>query len=146
MTDKIAGKNKDISSLPIKIKIFSKNVPDLNLVDLPGITKNPVDGQPEDIEEKNLEIIKTYIKNPDSIILAISRANEDISNSESLKLARIVDPDGDRTIGVITCIDLVEEETDALNYLDNKIYNLKLGYFGVILRSNHPKKPRTIEE
>ncbi len=38
-THKIAGQNKGISSMPIIIRIFSPNVVDLNIVDLPGITK-----------------------------------------------------------------------------------------------------------
>ena len=68
-----------------------------------------------------------YIKNPNSIILAVSKATDDLANSESLKLARIVDPEGIRTIGVITCLDLMDEGTDALNYLMNKTYPIKLG-------------------
>ena len=42
----------------------------------------------------------TYIKNPNTIILAISAANNDLANSDALKLAREVDPEGQRTLGV----------------------------------------------
>ena len=49
-TDKIAGKNKGVSSTPLKIKFYSRNVLDLLLIDLPGLTKNPVGDQPIDIE------------------------------------------------------------------------------------------------
>ena len=38
-TEKVAGKQKAISAVPLRIKFFSKNVVDLMLVDLPGITK-----------------------------------------------------------------------------------------------------------
>ena len=73
-------------------------------------------------------MIKPYVDNPNSLILALSKANDDLANSEALKLAREVDPDGLRTVGVITHLDLMDQNTDALNELSNKIYPLKLGY------------------
>lgn len=65
---------------------------DLLLVDLPGIVKNPSEGQPEDIEVQVLNMIKHYIKNDNCLIMAVSKATDDLANSESLKLARTVDP------------------------------------------------------
>ena len=49
-TDKVAGKNKGVSSVPLKVRFYSRNVLDLLLIDLPGLTKNPVGDQPLDIE------------------------------------------------------------------------------------------------
>jgi hypothetical protein len=51
-TDRLAGTNKGISSEPIYLKVFSRNVVNLTLVDLPGITKVPVGEQPPDIEDQ----------------------------------------------------------------------------------------------
>lgn len=73
-----------------------------------------------------------YIKNENSIILAISPANVDLANSDSLQLAREVDPRGERTFGVVTKIDLMDEGTDALEMIKGTLYPLKLGYTGVI--------------
>ena len=64
---------------------------DLTLVDLPGITKVPVHGQPTDVEEQIKRLILAYITQPNALILAISSANQDIANSDALKLAREVD-------------------------------------------------------
>ena len=50
-------------------------------------------------------------------------------------MAREVDPDGERTIGVVTKIDLMDQGTDALDLLQGKIYPLNLGYYGVKCRS-----------
>lgn len=50
-------------------------------------------------------------------------------------MAREVDPQGERTIGVVTKIDLMDQGTDALELLQGKIYHLKLGYYGVKCRS-----------
>ena len=71
-------------------------------MDLPGFTKCPVRNQDEDIEEQITEMLLTYICQENTIILAVTPANQDIANSDALKLARKVDPQGDRTIGVIT--------------------------------------------
>ena len=76
-----------------------------------------------------------FISNENSIILAISPANADIANSDALKFAREVDPRGERTFGVITKVDLMDEGTDAIDMLSGSIYPLKLGYIGVVCRS-----------
>ena len=55
-------------------------------------------------------MINEFIKPENTIILAVTPANQDLANSDALKLARKVDPDGLRTIGVITKLDLMDEE------------------------------------
>ena len=115
--------------------VWSPGVVDLTMVDLPGITKVPVKGQPPNIEELIKKMIFNYISHPNALILALSAANQDLANSDAIKLAREVDPQGERTIGVVTKIDLMDEGTDALEVLQGKIYPLKLGYYGVKCRS-----------
>lgn len=83
-TEKVAGKNKGICPQPIQLKIFSPNVIDLTLVDLPGITKVPVGEQPPDIDVKIRELILSYIRKPNCIILAAHAANTDIANSDAI--------------------------------------------------------------
>lgn len=77
----------------------------------------------------------SYIEQPNALILALSPANQDLANSDALKLAKEVDPEGERTIGVLTKIDLMDEGTNALELLNGTIYPLKLGYYGVKCRS-----------
>jgi replication fork clamp-binding protein CrfC len=67
--------------------------------------------------------------------MAVSSANQDLANSDALKLARKVDPDGERTIGVLTKIDIMDQGTDCIEIIQGKVYPLKLGYIGVICRS-----------
>ena len=107
-TDRMAGDNKGICPDPISLKFFSTKVLSLTMVDLPGMTKVPVGDQPEDIEAQIRSLIYKYISNPNSIILALSAANADIATSESIKIARDVDPDGRRTLAVITKLDLMD--------------------------------------
>eukprot|EP01041_Mallomonas_annulata_P005619 gene5619-11342_t len=96
-TDRITGSNKGISNKSINLKIYSPFVLNLTLVDLPGITKVPTD-----VEEQIQDMCLEFIRKPNAIILAVSAANQDLANSEGLKLARTVDPEGARTIGVLT--------------------------------------------
>ncbi|KAG9284663.1 hypothetical protein G9A89_004705 [Geosiphon pyriformis] len=70
-----------------------------------------------------------------SIILAVSPANVDLVNSESLKLAKQVDYEGRRTIGVLTKLDLMDAGTNALEILTGRVLPLKLGFIGVVNRS-----------
>lgn len=70
-----------------------------------------------------------------SVILAVSAANVDLANSDSLKLARSVDPQGRRTIGVLTKLDLMDAGTNAVDILTGRTYPLKLGFIGVVNRS-----------
>ncbi|KAF2857846.1 hypothetical protein K470DRAFT_283594 [Piedraia hortae CBS 480.64] len=134
-TARIAGSNKGINRQPINLKIYSPHVLSLTLVDLPGLTKVPIGDQPTDIEKQTRTLISEYIAKPNSIVLAVSPANVDIVNSEALKLARHVDPAGKRTIGVLTKVDLMDHGTNALDILTGRVYPLKLGFIGVVNRS-----------
>lgn len=95
----------------------------------------PIGDQPTDIEKQTRTLISEYIAKPNSIILAVSPANVDLVNSEALKLARHVDPLGRRTIGVLTKVDLMDHGTNALDILTGRVYPLKLGFIGVVNRS-----------
>lgn len=106
-TDAKTGKNAGISPIPINLRVFSPNVLTLTLVDLPGVTRVPVGDQPRDIEKQIKDMLLKYISKPACIILAVTAANTDLANSDGLKLAREVDPDGTRTIGVLTKVDLM---------------------------------------
>ncbi|ORX87270.1 dynamin-related protein [Basidiobolus meristosporus CBS 931.73] len=142
-TLRVAGTNKGISRIPIHLKIYSTKVLNLTLVDLPGLTKIPVGDQPTDIEKQTRQLILEYITKPNSIILAVSPANVDIVNSESLKAAREVDPDGTRTVGVLTKIDLMDAGTNALDILAGRVIHLRLGFIGVVNRSQQDNVTNT---
>ncbi|KAL9110117.1 MAG: hypothetical protein Q9227_005311 [Pyrenula ochraceoflavens] len=133
-TDAKAGRNVGISPNPINLRIYSPNVLTLTLVDLPGLTKVPVGDQPKDIERQIREMVMKQITKPNAIILAVTAANIDLANSDGLKLAREVDPEGQRTIGVLTKVDLMDEGTDVVDILAGRIIPLRLGYVPVVNR------------
>ncbi|XP_061705783.1 dynamin-1-like protein isoform X8 [Cydia pomonella] len=134
-TDRMAGNNKGICPEAINLKIYSTKVVNLTLVDLPGITKVPIGDQPEDIENQIRNLIVKYIANPNSIILAVTAANTDMATSEAIKMAKDVDPDGRRTLAVVTKLDLMDAGTDAIDILCGRVIPVKLGIIGVVNRS-----------
>ncbi|KAF4073658.1 hypothetical protein AMELA_G00245830 [Ameiurus melas] len=134
-TDRITGSNKGISPIPINLRVYSPNVLNLTLIDLPGMTKVAVGDQPPDIEHQIRDMLLQFITKESCLILAVTPANTDLANSDALKIAKEVDPQGLRTIGVITKLDLMDEGTDARDILENKLLPLRRGYVGVVNRS-----------
>uniref|UniRef100_A0A8C1LU82 Dynamin-2 n=1 Tax=Cyprinus carpio TaxID=7962 RepID=A0A8C1LU82_CYPCA len=134
-TDRITGSNKGISPVPINLRVYSPHVLNLTLIDLPGMTKVAVGDQPPDIEHQIRDMIMQFITRESCLILAVTPANTDLANSDALKVAKEVDPQGLRTIGVITKLDLMDEGTDARDILENKLLPLRRGYIGVVNRS-----------
>ncbi|KAM8723657.1 dynamin-2 isoform 1-T1 [Acanthopagrus schlegelii] len=134
-TDRITGSNKGISPIPINLRVYSPHVLNLTLIDLPGMTKVAVGDQPVDIEHQIRDMLMQFITKESCLILAVTPANSDLANSDALKIAKEVDPQGLRTIGVITKLDLMDEGTDAKDILENKLLPLRRGYIGVVNRS-----------
>jgi GTPase SAR1 family protein len=135
LTDKRCGTLKNIIDDPIVLNIYSPTCPDLTLIDLPGITKIAIEGQPENIKKITKEMASRYCSDPSTIILCINPANQDITTSDGLQMAREIDPEGARTIGVLTKLDIMDLGTDARKALLNQEVPLKLGYVGVKNRS-----------
>ncbi|KAL2841571.1 P-loop containing nucleoside triphosphate hydrolase protein [Aspergillus pseudoustus] len=121
-----------VSDDPIQLTIYSPNVPDLSLIDLPGYIQVAGHDQPPELKQKIADLCDKYIQTP-NVILAISAADVDLANSTALRASRRVDPRGERTIGVITKMDLVDPER-GLSILSDKKYPLRLGYVGVVSR------------
>ena len=135
LTDEVCGKDKNILDKPIVLNVYSQTCPDLTLVDLPGVTRVPIEGQPKNIEEITKNMAVRYIEDPLTIILCVIAANSDIATSDGLKLAKEIDTTGSRTLGVLTKLDIMDAGTDARKALMNEEIPLKLGYVGVKNRS-----------
>ncbi|CAL5206726.1 unnamed protein product [Lathyrus oleraceus] len=134
-TDRITGKSKQISNIPIQLSIHSPNVVNLTLIDLPGLTKVAVEGQSESIVQDIEHMVRSYVEKPNCIILAISPANQDIATSDAIKIAKEVDPSGERTFGVVTKLDLMDKGTNAVDVLEGRHYRLQHPWVGIVNRS-----------
>ncbi|KAH6686152.1 P-loop containing nucleoside triphosphate hydrolase protein [Plectosphaerella plurivora] len=122
-----------VSHDPIHLTVYSPHVPDLSLIDLPGYIQVVGQNQPLALKQKIAELCDKYIQ-PPNVILAISAADVDLANSAALRASRRVDPRGERTIGVVTKMDLVDAPRGA-SILTDKQYPLRLGYVGVVSRA-----------
>nr|WBW70075.1 venom protein [Lampona murina] len=132
-TDEECGPQQ-FSRNPISLKIYSPRVLKLTVVDLPGIIRVPVGDQADDTVQQVRDIVLEYIRDEKTIILAVTPTSQDIANSDALELAKIVDPNRERTIGVLTKLDV--EGVDARDILDNTHLTLKKGWVGVVNRNN----------
>ncbi|KAL3652688.1 Dynamin-related protein 4C [Castilleja foliolosa] len=125
-TEEMAGKGKGISNSPLTLVVKKNGVPDLTMVDLPGITRVPVHGQPEDIYEQISEIITEFITPEESIILNVLSAGVDFSTCESIRMSQRVDKTGQRTLAVVTKADKSPE--GLLEKVTADDVNIGLGY------------------
>ncbi|KAI0264439.1 P-loop containing nucleoside triphosphate hydrolase protein [Gloeopeniophorella convolvens] len=129
-----------VSDDPIDLRIYSPNVPDLTLIDLPGYVQIASLDQPESLKQKIAALCEKYIREP-NIVLAVCAADVDLANSPALRASRKVDPLGLRTLGVITKMDLVPPEQGATILSGNR-YPLHLGYVGVVCKPSGKKGRR----
>lgn len=136
---------KDVRDEPLYMTIHKHGVVDLLLKDLPGLTEIAVDGQPQELPQTIGDLVRKYTQQKDTIIVAVSPATADIATSAALKVARQVDPQGERTIGIFTKTDMLTSEEAVRRLLDNKQFPLKHGYFGVICKQGDPLS-RKVEE
>ena len=147
----VAKAIQHISSSPIYLKLYSKHVVNLTLIDLPGLIQIPTIHQPNDLDDQIYQLVSHYAKKENALLLAISTCMNDLSTSDSLRLCRMVDPSGKRTIGVLTKCDLFfntlkpSEKDSKLNglhslheILQGKTYPLYYGFTAVINKPGVP--------
>ncbi|XP_078265775.1 interferon-induced GTP-binding protein Mx3-like isoform X2 [Rhinoraja longicauda] len=132
----IAGLGVGISDELISLEVESTNVPDLTLIDLPGIARVAVGNQPHDIGDQIKRLIKKFIEKQETINLVVVPCNVDIATTEALKMAQEVDPTGDRTLGILTKPDLVDKGTEGnvVDIVQNMTVVLAKGYMIVKCR------------
>jgi GTPase SAR1 family protein len=123
-----------VSPVPMTLRIVSPNLPALSLVDMPGLTKVPIDGQPKSIVTELENMAREYVRHENVIILAVTPANADLATSDALRLAREMDPTGERTVGVLTKIDIMDPGTNCREVLQGRQYQLRNGWIGVVNR------------
>ncbi len=143
ITNVIAGPNKNISHQSINIKIFLPNVPNLTLIDLPGLTQIACKdkGQPDDIKEQIEQLIGKYIKSEETIILSVIAARNDVEADVGVGMVKRYDQNFSRSIGVLTKIDLMNSDTDVSEYVKGTISkNLKMNYGYYLVRNRTNKE------
>ncbi|KAF5963044.1 dynamin family [Fusarium coicis] len=127
---------------PGGIKTFTEDVlkiercgPDedyLTVIDVPGIFRITTQGVTTDSDRQLVErMVKNYIRDSRTVILAVLPCNVDIATQEILAFAEEVDPTGERTLGILTKPDLLKERSAKAVVCDlvlGKRRALTLGY------------------
>ncbi len=115
----------------LRLEICGPSQEHLSVIDVPGIFKNATPGvtTKEDIILVR-EMVLGYMENPRSVMLTVIPANVDVATQEILQLAADVDPEGTRTLGVLTKPDLVDEGAEYLviDLLEGRNHPLRLGW------------------
>jgi len=130
LTDSLTGAGGGFSTESIVIKLVSDTAPDLTVIDLPGIVRTATKGQNAGVIDEVNGLINHYLGQERTIILAVIPCNQDIATVDILERASVADPNGIRTIGVLTKPDLIGpgSEDEVLAVLHNVRKPLKLGY------------------
>ena len=129
------GHKKAVSAEPIMLSIRAAGAPSLTLVDMPGLTKVATADQPASTVFDIETMAKKFIVSKNVVIVAVSAANADIATSDGVRVAKEVDPNSERTLGVLTKLDLMDKGTDATEVLSGKAVHLGLGWCAVVNRS-----------
>lgn len=126
----------------LNIEICGPSRPQLALVDIPGLIQTSTKGVSDEDVDLVAEITDHYIEQPRTICLAVISATHDAANQPILQKVRKFDPQGDRTLGVITKPDRLSagsgSEVKFLELARNEDVFLKLGW--------HVIKNRKFEE
>lgn len=130
LTDVLAP-NGTIGTSPIYVKYSKHGVgPTFTITDVPGITFNSIND--EDIETTTISLTRQMISNNDeTLILLVLSGTDDIQNSKALKVAGQEDPDGRRTIGVVTKVDRLAPDCKLVEHATGRAHPLRHGYYAV---------------
>jgi dynamin 1-like protein len=131
----LVGNKQTVSEKEIVLDFYSKEVPDLTLIDLPGLVNASMDSQDKDIEAKIYKLACKYAQSDNTTILMVHPANDDMANNPAIKLVQKLDKHKKRTIGVITKVDKMDEGQDATHFLNGSDFKLNHGYIVVKCRS-----------
>ncbi|KAJ3064610.1 hypothetical protein HDU98_012013 [Podochytrium sp. JEL0797] len=136
LTTQLVSEGQDISDDAIIIEVGGPDYPNLTLTDLPGLVRTVEDGEDFAIIGRVRALVDRYLVQSRTVILAVVPANVDMHNTEILQAAQAADPQGIRTISIITKPDLIDPgaEAQVIELLMNRKKTLKLGYHAVKCR------------
>ncbi|KAI9045152.1 dynamin family protein [Aspergillus affinis] len=133
----------------LKIELSGPDQLHLSVVDVPGLFHNPTKYQTKEDRDIIRGLIQNYITDKRTIILAVLDAKNNLANQEVFSMARAADPQGARTVGIITKCDTLEQgdEEGVLRIARNETEKLRHGWFAVKNRSTKDIRDRiTIEQ
>ncbi|TDL25543.1 hypothetical protein BD410DRAFT_717419 [Rickenella mellea] len=126
------GSDRQLQFSPnvVCLDISGPELTDLSFIDLPGIISNVAEGE----DRGNIDLIKNLVKDHiagNALILLTITMRDDLENQSAAFLAKEADPNGLRTIGVLTKPDTLQEgeEPAWLKVLSGESHPLRHGYY-----------------
>ncbi|KAK4500881.1 hypothetical protein PRZ48_009073 [Zasmidium cellare] len=133
----IASSTEDATTKPtfsadiLQLEISGPEEEHLSVIDIPGIFRDHTPGLTTKDDIKFVrEMVMKYMANPRSVMLAVIPANGDVATQEILQLANDADPEGYRTLGVLTKPDLVDRGTEhrVIDLVQGTTRPMRLGW------------------
>ncbi|RHY23524.1 hypothetical protein DYB32_009158 [Aphanomyces invadans] len=149
LTQQLVNEGQSISDDAIEIKLHGPAFPDLTLTDLPGLIRTVGDHEDKAMIARVDKLVHRYLVQDRTIILAVVPANVDMHNTAIIQAAEEADPDGVRTISIITKPDLIDRgaEDAVVDLLMNRTKRRRLGYHIVKCRGQQALNNKvTIQE
>lgn len=107
------SETKVFSSDVLRVELCGPSQPHLTMVDLPGLFRAGNRDQSVHDAQTVRNLVLEYVKRPRSIILAVVSAKSDFALQEITQMARELDPEGVRTLGLITKPDALDVGSDS---------------------------------
>lgn len=125
------GTKSQFSTDVLRLEIGGPDQEHLSVIDVPGLFQRHKEGV---TTKADIELVKRmvygYMRNPRSVMLTVVPANVDIATQGILEKAEELDPEGIRTLGVLTKPDLVDKgaEHNVIDLIMNREHQLRLGW------------------
>ncbi|KAF9926654.1 hypothetical protein FBU30_003798 [Linnemannia zychae] len=144
---KLCGPKDSVSDRVLELTLSGPDLSPLTVIDLPGFIHTTLDTQDAGLPKLIESINARYIKEPRTIILAVVQASIDLHMSNALKQAKLYDPEGDRTVPIITKPDRIENgnDVDWVDVVLNKVKKMKHGFL-MMRNSANDKMNQSWEE
>lgn len=141
LTEEVAGAQQGVSAQPIYVRVVGREYADLTLIDLPGLAHSPVGAQPANINAVLRELLLRYMRAPDALLVNVVQCGVDLAACEAIALSRQVDPEGRRTVVVVTKMDRADRDVcERVETARAQLDAAWQGLFGVRTRAQHEQE------